>query len=165
MTVEVGDNEATTSLTLDPDPELARTEAERLARWSAIERIRPLQVEFGTTGRAIGELQSELQALEESMEDVDAFDESLQEKLDQLLEDTRMLAFRHGRANSLLSGAYNNIEGSPFAPTATNLRQVGEAVAAHAEHVDTYDELIDTQVAALEQEMNDKGIPRVVIRR
>jgi len=165
VTVQVGDHEATTTLTLDPDPELVRTEDERLARWSAIQRIRPLQVEFGTTGRAIGELQSQLQALEESMEDVEAFDESLQEKLDQLLDDTRMLAFRHGRANSRLSGAYNNIEGSPFGPTATNLRQVDEAVAAHAEHLQTYDELIETQVPALEQEMNEKGIPRVIIRR
>ncbi len=165
MTVQVGDHEATTTLTLDPDPELVRSEEERLARWSAIERIRPLQVEFGATGRTIGELESQLQALEESLEDVEAFDESLQEKLDQLLEDTRMLAFRHGRANSLLSGAYNNIEGSPFAPTATNLRQVDEAIAAHAEHVQSYDELIEARLPVLEQEMNEKGIPRVIIRR
>ncbi len=99
------------------------------------------------------------------MEDVEAFDDSLQEKLTQLLGDTRMVAFQHGRANGLLSGAYNNIEGSPFLPTATDLRRVDEAVAAHAEHVRTYDELVETQVPALEQEMNEKGIPRVVIQR
>ena len=76
-----------------------------------------------------------------------------------------MLAFQHGRANGLLSSAFNNIEGSPFTPTATNLRQVDEAIAAHAEHVRTYDELVETQVSTLEQEMNEKGIPRVVIQR
>ncbi len=165
MTLAIGDHEATTSLTLDPDPELVRTEADRLARWNAIERIRPLQVEFGETTRALRELQSALEDLEESIRDVEAFDESLQEQLTELLTDTRMLAFQHGRANSLLSGAYNNIESSPFVPTATDLRRVDEAVAAHAEHTEIYDELIEIRVPALEQEMNEKGIPRVVIQR
>ena len=163
--MQVGDNETTTTLIVETDPDLVRTEEERLARWSAIKRIRPLQVEFLSTGTAIRELQQQLEALEESMEDVEAFDESLQEMLTELLTDTRMLAFQHGRANSLLSGAYNNIEGSPFVPTATDLRRVDEAVAAHTEHTETYDELIDTRVPALEQEMNATGIPRVVIRR
>ena len=165
VTVEVGDHEATTSLILDTDPDLVRTEEERLARWNAIERIRPLQVEFRETTRAIRELQSALENLEASSEDVEAFDESLREQLTLLLTDTRMLAFKHGRANSLLNGAYNNIESSPFVPTATDLRRVDEAVAGYAEYVQTYDELIDTRVPALEREMDDKGIPRLVIRR
>ncbi|HEX9698136.1 MAG TPA: hypothetical protein VGD06_01645 [Acidobacteriota bacterium] len=165
VTVAVGDREETTTLVIEPDPELARTEAERLARWNAIERIRPLQVELGETGDAIDELESQLQALETSMRGVEVFDDSLREKLTALLDDTRMLAFRHRRANGLLSGAYNAIESSPFAPTATHLRQVDEAVAAHAEHVRTYDELVATRVPALVQEMDEKGIPRLIIRR
>ncbi|MCH2279893.1 MAG: hypothetical protein MK358_13635, partial [Vicinamibacterales bacterium] len=116
-------------------------------------------------GRAIGELRSELEALEASMDDVEAFADSLHEKLAQLLDETRIVAFQHDHANGLLSGAYNNIEGSPFAPTATHLRQVDEATSAHAEHVQTYDALIDERVLALEREMNEKGIPRIVIRR
>lgn len=99
------------------------------------------------------------------MRGVEAFDDELREMLAALLDDTRMLAFRHRRADGLLSGAYNGIEGSPFAPTATHLRQVDEAIAAHAEHVPAYDELIETRVQALEQAMNAKGIPRLVIRR
>jgi hypothetical protein len=150
---------------VEPDLDLVRTEEERLARWDAIVRIRTLQVQFGASGRAIGELRSQLEALEASMEDVEAFDDSLHEKLTQLLDETRIVAFQHDHANGLLSGAYNNIEGSPFAPTATHLRQVDEAVSAHAEHVQTYDALIDERVLALEREMNEKGIPRVVIRR
>ena len=165
VTVKVGDNEAVTTLMVDPDADLVRTEEERLARWDAIVRIRALQVQFGASGRAIGELRSELEALEASMEDVEAFDDSLHEKLTQLLDETRIVAFQHDHANGLLSGAYNNIEGSPFAPTATHLRQVDEAVSAHAEHVQTYDALIDERVLALEREMNEKGIPRIVIRR
>ena len=165
VTVAVGDREETTTLVIEPDPELARTEEERLARWNAIERIRPLQVELGETGDAIDELESQLQALETSMRGVEVFDDSLREKLTALLDDTRMLAFRHRRADGLLSGAYNAIESSPFAPTATHLRQVDEAVAAHAEHVRTYDQLVATRVPALEQEMDEKGIPRLIIRR
>ncbi len=106
-----------------------------------------------------------LESLEESVEGVEAFDDSLKEMLTELLEEARELGRRQDRSNSTLSGLYRSIESSPFAPTATQLLSLEEATAAHEEQVPAYEKLIETRVPALEKEMNDKGIPRVVTRR
>lgn len=165
VTLDLDGRIETGTLTVASDPELAVTSEQRQARWATIERVRPLLLELSNTSRGLAELEAALEDLQEEMEGVDAFDEPLQEMLTSLLNDTRMLAFRHGRSAGGANSAYGAIESSPFPPTETQLRQIDEAAAAHPEHAETYRELVDERVPTLEAQMNAQGIPRVVIGR
>ena len=163
--LEVAGRQATTTVEVEADPQLLRSEAERAHRWQVIGEIRELQTETSRAARNTRSLVAGLESLEESVAGVEAFDDSLQEMLTELLQKTRELGRRQDSSNSTLSGLYRSIESSPFAPTATQLRRLEETRSAHQERSPDYDNLIETRVPALEKAMNDAGIPRVVTRR
>ena len=165
VTVAIGDHQETTTVVIDPDPDLIVSDADAERRWEVIDQLRPLQAELTDAARSWRELREGLEGLEESVDGVEAFGDSLGEKLTELLDETRTMAFQQGRTSDTVSDLYRNIESTPFPPTATQLRQLDEVIAAHAEQSAAYDALIANQVPALEQEMDDKGIPRLVIRR
>lgn len=163
--LEVAGREATTTVEVEADPQLLRSEAERAHRWEVIGEIRELQTETSRAAQNTRSLVAGLESLEESVAGVEAFDDSLKEMLAELLEEARELGRRQDSSNSTLSGLYRSIESSPFAPTATQLRRLEETTSAHQERSPDYDNLIETRVPALEKAMNDAGIPRVVTRR
>ena len=156
--------EASGRVVVRADPQLQLSEADSAHRWEVIGQICELQTKTSKLARDIGSLVDGLASLEESVKGVEAFDDGLQKMLTDLLGDARQLAFRQGGSNSALSGAYRSIESSPFAPTAIQARVLEETTAAHVKQVQALEGLLETRVPALEKQMNDKGIPRVVVR-
>jgi hypothetical protein len=163
--LEVAGREATTTVEVEADPQLVRSEAERVHRWEVISEIRELQTATSRAAQNTRSLVEGLESVAPSVEGVEAFDDSLEEMLEKLLEEARELESRQNRANRTFSSVFRSIESSPFAPTATQLRQLEEATTSIEDQAPAYEALIETRVPALEKAMQDAGIPHVVIRR
>ena len=149
-----------TILEVEPDPELELDEADRRRRLDTVTRLLPLQREAFEASERTEKIKDELEALVESVSEAEDEDEN-ELGLDELSESTRALAHRTDRTKSLVNRLYRAVENSPFAPTATQLRQLDELEARVAEDRASVTELTDTTLPELEERLDDNGIARV----
>ena len=164
VTVDFPGRTVSTILEVEPDPELELDEADRRQRLDTVTRLLPLQREAFEASERTEKIKDELEALVESVsepEDEDDDEDENELGLDELSESTRALAHRTDRTKSLVNRLYRAVENSPFAPTATQLRQLDELEARVAEDRASVTELTDTTLPELEERLDDNGIARV----
>ena len=160
VTVDFPGRTVSTILEVEPDPELELDEADRRRRLDTVTRLLPLQREAFEASERTEKIKDELEALVESVSEAEDEDEN-ELGLDELSESTRALAHRTDRTKSLVNRLYRAVENSPFAPTATQLRQLDELEARVAEDRASVTELTDTTLPELEERLDDNGIARV----
>ena len=159
VTVDLPGRTVSTILEVEPDPELELDEADRRQRLDTVTRLLPLQREAFETSERTAKIKDAIEALVES---VSADEKELGlDELDDLLKSTGALAHRTDRTKSLVNRLYRAVENSPFAPTATQLRQLDELEGRVAADRASVTELTDTTLPDLEERLDEHGIARV----
>jgi len=161
VSLEVDEQQASTSITVEADPELQITEADRQTRWQTIERLLPLQADIYKSAKQGGAIKKQIDELQKSLKDQEAVPDAIQDAVKDLAEEVKLQSHRLNRLNGDVSRLYRTVEGSPHLPTETQRRVVGEIETRYQSERSTLDELTETKIPELERQLNENQIPRI----
>jgi chromosome segregation ATPase len=161
VSLKVDEREASTSFTVEADPELQITEADRRTRWETLERLIPLQADIYKSAKQGDAIKKQIDALQKSLEDQEGVPDAIQDNVKELAEEIGLLSYRLNRLNSEVSRLYRTVEGSPHRPTDTQRRVVSEIETRYQSERGTLDELTESKIPELERQLNENQIPRI----
>jgi archaellum component FlaC len=163
VSLNVDEHEASTSITVEADPELDITEADRQKRWETLDRVLPLMANIRKGAEQSGSLKDQLDELEKSLKEQETIPDEIKESVKGLVEEVELLSHRMNRMSSEVSRLYRVVESSPFVPTETQIRVLGEIEARYRSESASLDELTGTKIPALERQLNEHQVPRIKV--
>ena len=156
--LEVGDRSESTTLTVEPDPELAVTESARQARRTSVERLFALHEEAFTTAERSRALADAVKAYGKEHASIP---DAVNEPLDALEADTAAFAHRAERTRELSADLYREVEDSPFEPTETQRRRIEELTERHGNEETELSTLARERLASIERLLDENDVPRI----
>jgi hypothetical protein len=165
VSLNVDDHEASTPITVEPDPEFVVTESDRRERWQVLERLLPLRTDIYRSAKKSGSLKDQLEKLQKSLDEREGLPDELKETVEGLAEELRNLTHRMKRMSSEVTRLYRTVEGSPHLPTETQVRVLGEIETRYRRESSILDELIDTKIPELEKRLNEHQVPRITVEK
>jgi hypothetical protein len=68
------------------------------------------------------------------------------------------------RVNRSATQLFGQISGSPFAPTDTQRQELEDLTKEFAEHSAALNTLLTSTLPALDKQLNDAGVPRIIVK-
>jgi hypothetical protein len=161
VSLEAGEHQVSTSLTVLEDPELDITEGDRQRRWQVVERLVPLQADTYRKGKQSQSIKEQLEELNESLAEQEDISDELKESVKGIAEELEILAHEMDRTATEVTQLYRAVENSPYVPTQTQIHLLEEMEARHHDQSSELDELTETKIPELERQLNQNRVPRI----
>jgi len=161
--VKVADLEVSVPITVEADPMLRITAADRRRRWQTLARLLPLQADVAKANKEGRSLRDQLKTLSQSLADRKDLPDELQENLQGTLEEVEILAFNLNRSDGEVLQLYQAVESSPYLPTRTQLNVLEEVETRFRNRRSALEGFTAKQIPELEQQLNKHGVARIRI--
>ncbi len=158
--LSVGSRQWTTSVTVEPDPMLEITEAERRTWRTTITRLLRIQSTAVSAVNAANTLHEQLAGLSKTVADFQNASAGLRQSMQETARQVADLQGKIRRASGQITGLYQEVNAAPFAPTETQTRVLEELTR----ELDSLVTALNSAIGAipnLENQMNRENVPRL----
>ena len=150
-----------TPITVEPDPQLAITDAERVSRRSSIERLVELQTRADSAAAGADRTSAQIESLSKpalAFRDIAA---ELKARVEEAVKTASSTAQTLGRVTQRVNAIYRDVINSPFPPTETQMREADDLAEDLRTSSATLAQLTSKTIPALEADLNRANVPRI----
>lgn len=151
----------TTTVVVEPDPQLQMTEQDRQSFRTTIAALLKLIPTSQAATETADSLNTQLTALQKSLADVKTISSELRTKLESAVKQASDLQSKIRRTGGRVTTLYGEVNGSPFAPTAQAVRDLDEVTKEVDTNIAALNEFISATLPSLESQMNKENVPRI----
>jgi photosystem II stability/assembly factor-like uncharacterized protein len=156
----VNGHDFTTPIRVEPDPSIKVTAEDIQTRRSMITAVMALQAKTDPANTRADSLDTQLTALAKS---VDA-PAGAKDALASATKESETVKTEMARINRSIGQLFGQISGSPFAPTATQREELEDLQKDFEKQSAALETLLKKTVPAIEKQLNDAGVPRIVVK-
>ncbi|MGE5244973.1 MAG: WD40/YVTN/BNR-like repeat-containing protein [Betaproteobacteria bacterium] len=160
----VGGRELTTPITVEPDPDVAMTVEQRTDRRKVVDDVLGLQAKTEPLSARAESASDQLHALAKSVAAVPKVPADATRALDAAVKAADDVKTAAAKLNRTTLQLFSQISGSPFQPTATERAELADLLKEYDKQSAAFDTLTKTTIPGIEKQLNDAGVPRIVIK-
>ena len=140
------------------------TEADRATRRLVVDAVLALQGKIEPLSARADSADTELQALAKSVASVPKAPAAAKDALTGAVKAAGTLKTEAARLNRSILQLWGQVSGSPFLPTTTERDELTDLEHGFDTENGAFEKLVTATVPAIEKQLNDAGVPRLVIK-
>ena len=160
----VDGQELTTPVVVEPDPLVTTTTEDRVQRRGVIASVLALQAKTEPASVKAESASDQLEALEKAVSGFAPAPAAVKAAAKSAAEDGVKIKTELARLNRSTTQLFGQISGSPFLPTETQRQELDDLTKEFAEQSAALSTLLGSTVPALDKQLNDAGVPRVIVK-
>ncbi len=160
----VAGREFTASIAVEPDPDVTITSEQRSDRRKVVDAALALQAKTEPLSGRAESASGALRALSTSLADVAKVPADARHSLDAAVKTSDSLKDDTAKLSRTTLQLFGQVSGSPFPATATERAQLSDLASEYDRLSAAFGTLTASTVPAIEKQLNDAGVPRVVIK-
>jgi hypothetical protein len=160
----VDGQELTTPVIVEADPLVTTTTEERARRRSVVASAFALQGRTEPASERAQSASDQLDALRKSVDGFPSAPAAVKTAAKGAAADAVKIKTELARLNRSATQLFVQISGSPFPPTETQGMELEDLTKEFADQSAALNTLLATTVPALEKQLNDAGVPRIVVK-
>jgi photosystem II stability/assembly factor-like uncharacterized protein len=160
----VGGREYTTPITVQPDPDVTVTDAQRGDRRRVLDDTLGLQAKTEPLAAHAESAAKQLHDLSKAIAGAPKVPADAKKALDEAIKTADDLKEAAAKLNRTTLQLFNQVSGSPYPATATQRAELADLNKEYDKRQPEFDTLTKTTIPAIEKQLNDAGVPRVVIK-
>jgi photosystem II stability/assembly factor-like uncharacterized protein len=157
----VNGKEYTTSIRVEPDPDVSISNEDIQKRRGVITELMALQAKTEPANTRADTLDTQLDALSKGVPDVPA---AMKDALATALKQSNTVKTEMARISRGVTQLFGQVSGSPFVPTGTQSEELADLQKDFDKQSAALDALMKTTVPAIEKQLNDANVPRISVK-
>ena len=158
--LRAGGRELRTPITVEVDPLLQISDAQRTERRTSVDRLVDLQKQADAVAASADRTNAQVLALSKPALAFKGINAALKTQVEAAVKEAASLAQKLGQVTQRVNAIYRDVIDSPFVPTDTQTREAAELAEDVRTASASLDQLASKTIPALETEMNKANVPR-----
>ena len=154
----------TTAVVVEPDPMVTTTTEDRTQRRQVIAAGLALQAKTEPASVKAESASDQLDALRKSVDGFAPAPAAVKTAAKSAAEEAAKLKTELARVNRSTTQLFGQISGSPFLPTTTQRQELEDLTKEFDEQSAALNTLLTTTVPALDKQLHDAGVPRIIVK-
>jgi photosystem II stability/assembly factor-like uncharacterized protein len=160
----VGGREYTTPVVVEADPDVTMTGEARADRRRVLDDTFALQAKTEPLAEKAESAATQLQAVSTAIASAPKVPADAKQALDAAIKAADDLQEATAKLNRTTLQLFNQLSGSPYPATATERAELADLIKEHGKREPEFATLTKTTIPAIEKQLNDAGVPRVIIK-
>ena len=158
--LRAGGRELRTPITVEPDPLLQITDAQRTERRASIDRLVDLQTKADAAAASADRANAQTLALSKPALAFKGINEALKTQVEAAVKEAGGTAQKLGQVTQRVNAIYRDVINSPFLPTDTQTKEAADLAEDLRTASASLEQLTSKTIPALESELNKANVPR-----
>ena len=158
--LRAGGRELRTPITVEVDPLLQISDAQRTERRTSVDRLVDLQKQADAAAASADRTNAQVLALSKPALAFKGINAALKTQVEAAVKEAASLAQKLGQVTQRVNAIYRDVINSPFVPTDTQTREAADLAEDLRTASASLDQLASKTIPALETEMNKANVPR-----
>ncbi|HWF85319.1 MAG TPA: hypothetical protein VG222_10740, partial [Vicinamibacterales bacterium] len=160
----VNGEELTTPVVVEPDPLVTTTMKERTQRRGVVASALALQGKTAPASERAQSASDQLEALQKSVDGFASAPAAAKTATKDAAAQAVKIKTELARLNRSTTQLFGQISGSPFPPTDTQRLELEDLTKEFADQSTALNTLLAATVPALEKQLNEAGVPRIIVK-
>jgi len=160
----VNGEDLTTPIIIEADPLVTMTTENRTARRAVVTSAFALQGKIEPSSERAQSASDQLEALRKSVDGVASAPAAVKTAAKETADDAEKIKTELARLNRSATQLFAQISGSPFSPTDTQRMELEDLTKEFADQSAALNTLLENKVPALEKQLNEAGVPRILVK-